>query len=180
MPDRASLRALIRLATLFVVVSFIFVSINVFVQHAPTAHGLRVAYVGSPVARVFIQKGLDDAAPGAFSLRSYPDAASARAAVLDRSVYGAFIERKKTALLFTASAAGTGAQQAFEHAFTMMMTMAPPSMRVKLASTDLKPLPANDARGLSSSAYLFGLLVVSFVFAIMLFIFGSVFNLLRD
>jgi hypothetical protein len=171
-PDRASLRALIRLAALFVVASFIFVSINVFVQHAPTAHGLRVAYVGSPVAQVFIQKGLDDAAPGAFSLRTYPDAASARAAVLDRSVYGAFIERKKTALLFTASAAGTGAQQAVEHAFTMMMTMAPPSMRAKLVSTDLKPLPANDARGLSSSAYLFGLLVVSFVFAIMLFIFG--------
>jgi hypothetical protein len=166
------LRVLIRLALLFVAASFVFVSINVFVQHAPTAHGLRVAYVGSPVAQVFIQKGLDDAVPGAFSLRTYPNAASARAAVLDRSVYGAFIERKKTALLFTASAAGTGAQQAVEHAFTMMMTMAPPSMRVKLVSTDLKPLPANDARGLSSSAYLFGLLVVSFVFAIRLLAVG--------
>lgn len=170
--DQVPLRVLIRLAVLFVAASFVFVSINVFVQHAPTAHGLRVAYVGSPVAQVFIQKGLDDAVPGAFSLRTYPNAARARAAVLDRSVYGAFIERKKTALLFTASAAGTGAQQAVEHAFTMMMTMAPPSMRVKLVSTDLKPLPANDARGLSSSAYLFGLLVVSFVFAILLFIFG--------
>lgn len=170
--DQVPLRTLIRLAVLFTVASFIFVSINVFTQHAPTAHGLRVAYVGSPVAQVFIQKSLDDAVPGAFSLKSYPDGASARAAVLHRSVYGAFIARKKTARLLTASAAGTGAQQAILHAFTMMATMAPPSMRVKLVSEDLKPLPANDSRGLSSSAYLFGLLVISFVFAILLYIFG--------
>jgi hypothetical protein len=170
--EQVRLRVLIRLAVVFVAASFVFVSINVFTQHAPKAHGLRVAYVGSPVAQVFIQKGLDDAVPGAFSLRTYPTAASARAAVLDRLVYGAFVARKKTALLFTASAAGTGAQQAVEHAFTMMMTKAPPSMRVKVVSTDLRPLPANDARGLSSSAYLFGLLVVSFVFAVLLFLFG--------
>jgi hypothetical protein len=157
---------------LFVAASFVFVSINVFTQHAPTAHGLRVAYVGSSIAQVFIQRNLDEAAPGAFALKRYPDAASARAAVLERSVYGAFIERKKTALLLTASAAGTGAQQAIEHAFTMMTTKAPPSMRVKLVSEDLKPLPAGDSRGLSSSAFLFGLLVTSFVFAILLFIFG--------
>ena len=172
MPDQVRLRALIRLAVLFVAASFVFVSINVFTQHAPTAHGLRVAYVGSPVAQVFIEAGLDKAAPGAFELRRYPSAARARAAVLERAVYGAFIERKKTALLLTASAAGPGAQQAIEHAFTMMTTMAPPSRRVKLVSEDLRPLPANDSRGLSSSAFLFGLLVTSFVFAILLFIFG--------
>ncbi|MGA9761111.1 MAG: hypothetical protein WBQ14_01650 [Gaiellaceae bacterium] len=170
--DRVSLRALIRLAALFVAASFIFVSINVFTQHAPVAHGLRVAYVGSPVAQVFIQKGLDSAAPGAFSLKSYPTAASARSAVLGRSVYGAFIVRGKSARLLTASAAGTGAQQAVLHAFTMMATMAPPSMRVKLVSEDLKPLPPNDSRGLSSSAYLFGLLIISFVFSILLFFVG--------
>jgi hypothetical protein len=170
--DQVPLQALIRLAVLFVAASFIFVSINVFTQHAPAAHGLRVAYVGSSVAQVFIQGSLDKAAPGAFTLRRYPTAASARAAVLERSVYGAFIARKKSALLLTASAAGTGAQQAITHAFTMMTTMAPPSMRVKLVSEDLRPLPANDSRGLSSSAFLFGLLVISFVFAILLFFFG--------
>jgi len=170
--DLVSLRVLIRLTVVFIVASFVFVSINVFTQHAPKAHGLRVAYVGSPVAQVFIQRGLDKAAPGAFALRRYPSAASARAAVLERSAYGAFIERKKKARLLTASAAGPGAQQAIEHAFTMMTATAPPSMRVKLVSTDLRPLPANDSRGLSSSAFLFGLLVVSFVFAILLYISG--------
>jgi hypothetical protein len=170
--DQVPLRALLRLAAVFVVASFIFVSINVFTQHAPAAHGLRVAYVGSPIAQVFIQKSLDDAVPGAFSLRSYPNAASGRKAVLERAVYGAFIARKKTALLYTAGAAGTGAQQAIDHAFTMMATMAPPSMRVEVVSRDLRPLPANDSRGLSSSAFLFGLLVISFVFAILLFFLG--------
>jgi len=97
--DQVPLRALIRLAALFAVAGFVFVSINVFTQHAPKAHGLRVAYAGSPIAQVFIQKNLDEAAPGAFSLRRYPNAASARAAVLERSTYGAFIEHKKTALL---------------------------------------------------------------------------------
>ncbi|MGD0167710.1 MAG: hypothetical protein ABSC51_10575 [Gaiellaceae bacterium] len=172
MPEQVPFRALIRLAVLFVAVSFVFVSINVFTQHAPTAHGLRVAYVGSPIAQVFIQTGLDKTAPGAFELRRYPNAASARAAVLERAVYGAFIERKKTALLLSASAAGPGAQQAIEHGFTEMTIHAPPSMRVKLLSEDLRPLPANDSRGLSSSAYQFALLVSGFVFAILLFIFG--------
>jgi len=172
MPERVSLRALIALSAMFVAVTFVFVAINVFTQHAPTAHGLRVAYVGSPIAQVFIQSGLDKAAPGAFELRRYPDAASARAAVLKRAVYGAFIERKKESLLLSASAAGPGTQQSIEHAFTAMMTYAPPSMRVKLLPEDLKPLPANDSRGLSSSAFQFGLLVSGFVFAILLFIFG--------
>jgi hypothetical protein len=170
--DQDPLPVLFRLTAVFIFASFVFVSVNVFTQHAPKAHGLRVAYVGSPVAQVFIQRGLDEAAPGAFALRRYPSAASARTAVLGRAVYGVFIERNKTARLLTASAAGPGAQQAIEHAFTMMTTTAPPSMRVKLVSSDLRPLPANDSRGLSSSAYLFGLLVVSFVFAILLHISG--------
>jgi hypothetical protein len=170
MPDQVPLRVLILLAVAFVAASFVFVSINVFTQHAPKAHGLRVAYVGSPIAQVFIQSGLDRAAPGGFELRRYPNAASARAAVLERAVYGAFIERKKTAVLLTASAAGSGAQQSIEHGFTAMMTYAPPSMRLKVLSEDLKPLPANDARGLSSSALQFALLVSGFVFSILLLI----------
>jgi len=170
--ENVPLRPLIALSVLFVAASFVFVSINVFTQHAPTAHRLRVAYVGSPIAQVFIQTGLDKAAPGAFELRRYPDAASARAAVLERSVYGAFIERKKSALLLSASAAGPSAQQSIGHAFAAMMTYAPPSMRVTLSSKDLRPLPANDSRGLSSSALQFALLVSGFVFAILLFIFG--------
>jgi MFS family permease len=64
-------------------------------------------------------------------------------------------------------------QQAIEHAFTEMVAHAPVGMgRVKLVSEDLKPLPANDSRGLSSSALQFGLLLPSFVFGILLFVFG--------
>jgi hypothetical protein len=166
------LRSLIVLAAGFVAVCFVFVSINVFTQHAPRAHGLRVAYVGSPITEVFIQQGLNEKAPGAFDLRSYPDAARARRAVLDRAVYGAFIVRGRSALLLSASAAGLGAQQAIVNAFTMMATMAPASVRVNVVSRDLRALPPNDSRGLSSSAYQFALLVSAFVFAILLYILG--------
>jgi hypothetical protein len=169
---RNSIRSLIVLSAGFVAVCFVFVSINVITQHDPQAHGLRVAYVGSPVTELFIQRGLSDKAPGAFDLRNYPDAASARRAVLDRSVYAAFIVHGRSALLLSASAAGVGAQQAIVNAFTMMATMAPPSVRVTVTSRDLRPLPANDSRGLSSSAYQFALLVTGFVFSILLYLVG--------
>jgi len=173
MPEQVSSRAVIAMAVPFAIVSFVFVAINAFTQHAPKAHGLRVAYVGSPFAQPHIQAGLDKAAPGAFELRSYASAASARSAVLERKVYGAFVQRDgSSSLLLTAGAAGIGAQQAIEHAFTAMVTHAPAGMRQKLLSEDLRPLPANDSRGISSSAFQFGLLVPSFVFGILLFIFG--------
>ena len=174
MSERVPLRALIRLSVPFVVVSFVFVAIYAFTQHAPQAHGLRLAFVGSPAARLHSQLGMNGVAPGAFELRAYPSAARARKAVLERKVYGAYVQGNgKTSLLLTASAAGTSAQQAIEHAFTEMVAHAPVGMgRVKLVSEDLKPLPANDSRGLSSSALQFGLLLPGFVFGILLFVFG--------
>ena len=174
MPERVPLRALIRLAAALVAVSFVFVAIYAFTQHAPEAHGLRIAFVGSPVAQLHSQLGMNAVAPGAFDLRAYPDAASARRAVLERKVYGAYVQGNgKTSLLLTAGAAGTSAQQAIEHAFTAMVAHAPVGMgRVRLVMKDLKPLPANDSRGLSSSALQFGLLLPSFVFGILLFVFG--------
>jgi hypothetical protein len=174
MPEQVPLRALIRLTVPFVVVSFVFVAIYAFTQHAPKAHGLRIAFVGSPLARIHSQLGMDDVSPGAFELRSYSNAASARKAVLERKVYGAYVQGNgSSSLLLSASAAGTSAQQAIVHAFTAMVAHAPVGMgRVKLISEDLKPLPANDSRGLSSSALQFGLLLPSFVFGILLFVFG--------
>jgi hypothetical protein len=174
MPTQVPSRKLVFLAVPFIAVSFVFVSIYAFTQHAPEAHGLRVAFVGSEMARMHSQLGMDRVSPGAFDLRPYPNAASARRAVLERKVYGAYIQGNgSTSTLLTASAAGTSAQQAIEHAFTAMVSTAPPGMgRVKLVTSDLKPLPANDSRGLSSSALQFGLLLPSFVFAILLFIFG--------
>lgn len=174
MSEQVPLRALIRLTVPFVVVSFVFVAIYAFTQHAPEAHGLRIAFVGSPLARIHSQMGMDGVSPGAFKLRAYPTAASARRAVLERKVYGAYVQGNgSSSRLLTASAAGTSAQQAIEHAFAEMVAHAPVGMgRVKLLSEDLKPLPANDSRGLSSSALQFGLLLPSFVFGILLFVFG--------
>lgn len=174
--ERSSL-ALAALTAGFVAASFIFVSINVFTQHAPQAHDLKVAYVGSPIPQIFIQRGLEKETPGAFELIPYPDEASARAAVLERKLYGAFVLGEESALVLTASAAGSSARQAIDRAFAMMMETAPSRMRVELVSEDLKPLPSGDSRGLSSSALQFGLLVSAFVFAILLFLFDSGFGL---
>ncbi|MGD0273995.1 MAG: hypothetical protein ABSB96_09745 [Gaiellaceae bacterium] len=174
MPEQVPLRALIRLSVALAAVSFVFVAIYAFTQHAPEAHGLRIAFVGSSLARIHSQTGLDGVSPGAFELHAYPNAASARKAVLEREVYGAYIQGNgSTSTILTATAAGSSAQQAIEHAFGEMVAHAPVGMgRVKLVTIDLKPLPANDSRGLSSSALQFGLLLPSFVFGILLFIFG--------
>ena len=106
MSERVPLRALIRLTIPFVVVSFVFVAIYAFTQHAPEAHGLRIAFVGSPLARLHSQLGMDGVSPGAFDLRAYPNAARARKAILERKVYGAYVQGNgKTSTIQTASAA---------------------------------------------------------------------------
>ena len=174
MPEKVSLRVLLTLTTALVAVSFVFVAIYAYTEHAPEAHGIRVAFVGSSVAELFAQRGVDQYAPGAFDLRSYPTAAAARRAIIQRKVYGAYIQGNgRSSLILTAGAAGAGAQQGIEHGFGEMVAHAPLGMgRVALVYKDLRPLPANDSRGLSSSALQFGLLLPSFVFGILLFVFG--------
>jgi hypothetical protein len=71
---------------------------------------LPVAVAGPPAAAQAIERQLD-AHEGAFDIQRYADEASAREAIEDRDVYGAFVATEQGAKLLTASAASATVAQ---------------------------------------------------------------------
>ncbi|MCQ4207884.1 ABC transporter permease [Streptomyces longispororuber] len=86
---------------------------------------------------------------GAFELHRYADEAAARAAIEDRTVYGAVVAGPGGPTLLTASAAGPVVAQLLQQAVT---AQAPDAVQVR--TVDVVPAPAADPRGavLGSSA----------------------------
>jgi hypothetical protein len=76
---------------------------------------LPVAVAGPPAATQAIEDKLD-AHEGAFDVERYPDEASARAAIEDRDVYGAFVATPDGSKLLTASAASATVAQTLTRA----------------------------------------------------------------
>ena len=75
---------------------------------------------------------------------------------------------KNAGLMITASAAGKAANTAL----TLLGEQVAAIFKVPLQTQDLVPLPESDSQGLSSYTYQYGLLVPSFVFAVLIFMFG--------
>ena len=185
MSDTKLLRVMVAMPAALIVASFIFVAVYTYTQHDPTPHRLRVAFVGPPSAEKQVQAQLAEKAPGAFELRSYASEALARKAVLDRSVYGAYLFPGS---VITASAAGQGVAQAIDLVFggaaqAMLSRLcsgaSAGACQYGMKNEDIRALPANDSHGLSSSGMQAGLLLPSFVFGILLFVFGGVLPLTR-
>jgi hypothetical protein len=115
-----------------------------------------------------INTGLKVEAPGYFSLRQYPSEASLTSAIKSRKVYGGYVYRKDSGLLLTASAAGKAAGEALVSLGADLSK----TLRQPLVSKDVAPLTSHDSQGLSSYTYQYGVLVPSFVFAVLIFMFG--------
>jgi hypothetical protein len=71
-------------------------------------------------------------------------------------------------LLLTASAAGKAADQAL----VSLGTEVSKTLKQPLVTRDIVPLTSHDSQGLSSYTYQYGLLVPSFVFAVLIFMFA--------
>jgi hypothetical protein len=69
----------------------IFVALTLSAYHQPTPHDLPVGIVGSAAVTAQVERGLDSAAPGSFSFRSYPSAASATTGIAQREIDGALV-----------------------------------------------------------------------------------------
>ena len=91
MKINASVRQLALLTAGFVVVIFVFVATYAITQHNPKPHKLRVAVAPALVAPVVQQTMDKNGVAGMFELHAYATADEAKAAILDRTVYGAYL-----------------------------------------------------------------------------------------
>lgn len=169
MPASLSSRALVILTAAFIAAVFVFAGIYTATQHNPTPHQLRVGVVGPQDAVLKVKAGLNLAAPGYFNVYTYPNEASLKKAIKDRNVYGGYVQKKGSGLLITASAAGKAPQLALELVGQKLAAAVPEPLKVE----DLVPLPKSDSQGLSSYTYQYGLLVPSFFFAVLIFMFAQ-------
>ena len=135
----------------------IFVTVAVSAFHKPTPHDVPVGIVASAAVTAQVEHGLDSAAPGGFSFRSYPNAASATTGIAQRQVDGALVASAANMRLLVTQAGGTGPQSALTGAFT---TVAAHSGR-PLIVTDVLPPRVNDSQGFSSFFTVLGVLIPS-------------------
>jgi hypothetical protein len=135
----------------------IFVAVTLSAFHRPTPHDVPVGIVASASVTQQVEHALDGAAPGGFSFRGYPSAASATAAIAQREIDGALVANGPDLHLLVTQAGGTAPEQALNGAFT---AVAAHSGR-PLIVTDVVPPRASDSQALSSWFTLLSVLIPS-------------------
>lgn len=157
--DQASLRkaALLMVGTLLL--SLAFAGSYVGALHEPEPHGLQLAVVGLPAVAQRTAAALREQTGDALDVSTEPDRAAALDAIDRREVYGALIPGPERDRLLVASAAGDAAVQALEQ----VVGTAAARQGARLAVTDVRPLPADDARGLSSFYLAIGWVVAGYL-----------------
>jgi hypothetical protein len=135
----------------------VFVALTVSAFHAPAPHGLPVGIVGSAAVTGHIEHALNSAAPGAFRWHSYLSAASARAGIMQRAVYGALVASGGGLRLLVAQAGGTAPAQALTRVFGVVAAHS----GQRLVVADVVPPLARDTQALSSWFVVLGVLIPS-------------------
>lgn len=168
MPASLTPRTLVALTVAFIAAIFIFAGVYTATQHNPTPTKLRVGAVGPEESMIKLEAGLNLGAPGMFKVIRYEDRAALETAIEERKVYGGYIQEAENGRLVTASAAGNAAATALTKVATQLTT----AIDMPLETEDLVPAPERDSAGLSTYTFQYGLLVPSFVFAMLIFMFG--------
>lgn len=140
-----------------------FVGLFTAAVHAPTPNDVRVAVVAPAPLQARVAAGLDRAAPGGFDLVRYGSEAAARAALRDQDVSGVLVATGPRPRLLVASAAGAPTAAVVR---TALGAAAGPHVTV----ADVRPLPPNDARGLSTFFLVAGTTLGSLLFGALLFV----------
>ncbi len=128
---------------------------------------LPVGIVGTGGASEPALSGLTRSDPGGFDVRLYPDEASARAAIQDRDIYGAFAVSPGSMTVLEASAASPAVAQVLSTVGQQLArnAAARSSPRQAFRVVDLVALPAGDARGLVLPSALLPLTICGVVMA---------------
>ncbi|MER5752978.1 ABC transporter permease [Streptomyces sp. NPDC002088] len=152
---------------------------------------LPVGIVGTSTASQTAIEALAHSEPGGFDFHLYPDEASARSAIKDREVYGAFVVTPGSLTVLEATAAsasvaqllGTSGQQLAAHATQLAAESAAQSahgrsarpkagkqvsdssVKVSVRTVDVVPTSADDPRGVVFSSALLPLTMCSILIA---------------
>jgi hypothetical protein len=108
---------------------------------------LPLGVAGPPAATAQVEQGLRQH-EGAFELHRYTDEGAARAAIEDRTVYGAVVVTPQGPELLTASAASPVVAQLLQQAVTRQAAASGAEVR----TVDVVPAPASDPRGAAVSS----------------------------
>jgi len=134
---------------------------------------LPVGIVGASPASEQATAAMTQAEPGGFSFQLYADQASARAAIKDRDIYGAFAFTRRRVIVLEASAAsptvaqlldGVG-QQLAHYATAEAAASGEPWLHVHTTQVDVVPTSASDPRGLVLASAVLPLSICSIVMA---------------
>lgn len=121
-------------------------ALMVFAFTAPAAHTaphrIPLAVTAPAPQRAAIEQRLDQAAPGAFAVRSVPDEAAARTALSDRDAYGAIVATPQGPHMLVASAASPAVAAMLTEVGSHLAS-ATPTAEV----TDVIPAVTNDPHG---------------------------------
>ncbi|CAM3181318.1 ABC transporter permease [Deinococcus saxicola] len=142
-PPFLAISALVALVACIMLISFAWPAVNTGPHHLPLA-----VVAPAPVAAQ-LEARLDTARPGAFDLQPKISEAEARAAILNREVYGALLITPQGPKVLTASAASPAAAQLVAALPALMGAPAGPD-----TVEDIVPATASDARqsGLGGAA----------------------------
>jgi hypothetical protein len=116
---------------------------------------LPVGVVGTGPASEEAIAGMTHADPGGFSFQLYADQASARSAIENRDIYGAFAFAPRQVTVLEASAASPAVaqllhsvgQELAHHAIEQAEAMGAPRPHIHVAQVDVVPAAASDPRG---------------------------------
>ena len=147
--------------------AFALVGSNVAANHAPEPHQLPFGVIGTPSVVGAEADSLGHSAPGAFQIHAYSSLAAAKAAILNREVYGA-LRPGPNPLLLVASAASPAVATLLQHIFTA----AAKGQGEMLVVGDLVPLPSSDSRGATTFAMIISLLVIAIVGSAVIYLLG--------
>ena len=136
---------------------FVFLLLSAF--HRPAPHALPVGVVATPAITRQLQIALDAHEPGGFDLRSYPDAAHARLAVIGGEADGALVAAPGGLRLLTAGAGGIGPVQALTGAFDAVAA----GTGQRLSVVDVAPPLSGDSEAFSVFFVMLGVLFPSLV-----------------
>jgi hypothetical protein len=130
--------------------------------HLPQAHELPVALVVPDAVEAKVTAGLDQQAPGAFSVTSYGSESDARAAIDDRGEVGAFLVGANGATILVASGASEATAAAVSGAFTAVAG----ALQLTPTIEDVVPLPADDPHGTVPFFLVLGVSLSALIYAV--------------
>ncbi len=127
-------------------------------------HKIPIAIAGPAPAAKALDAQLEAGQPGGFDVTTVPNAAAARARILDHEDYGAIVAGTSGLSVFTASAASPAVAQLIKNLASALQA----TRHTPVPVVDVSPLPAQDPAGAGLAASAFPLVLGGWIAAVVL------------